>query len=184
MIAAPGCSDYVCVVSLAVSWVSARDGDPGLLNLSEALQIERCKDVDGIVVVTAHGRLKMVPGASGHALWVTAFDAGCLSGNEIEPILEASGPLKAAVGLSELAVLNQGPLDNSERSALVQTLSFLRRRQRSSAAGLAFPWPTPRSAEAIASSADRARPSAEATSKSSASIASRSSPTAAMCSAS
>lgn len=40
---------------------------------------------------------------------------------------EASAPLKAAVnGLSGIAVVNQGLLDNRERSGAVQTLTYLR----------------------------------------------------------
>jgi hypothetical protein len=71
----------------------------------------------------------MVPGASGHAPWVTAFSAECLGGNAIEPTPEASAPVKAAVeGLSDLAVCNQGLVDSRERSAVEQTLSFLRAR--------------------------------------------------------
>jgi hypothetical protein len=97
------------------------------LNLSEVLEVERDGGVDGIAVVPAHGRLTRVPSGSGHAPWITAFDAQCLGGNEIERIPEASAPLKATVeGLSDMAVLNQGLIDRRERSAAVQALAYLR----------------------------------------------------------
>lgn len=99
------------------------------LNLSEVLEVERDKAVGGIVVVPAHGRLPRVPSGSGHAPWITAFDAECLGGDEIERIPEASAPLKATVaGLSDLAVLNQGLIDRREHHAAVQALTFLRAR--------------------------------------------------------
>jgi hypothetical protein len=99
------------------------------LNLSEVLEVERSKDVTDIVVVPAHGRLIHIPATSGHAPWITAFDAECLGGDEIERIPEVSAPLKATVeGLSLLPVLNQGLIDRRERSAAVQALTFLRGR--------------------------------------------------------
>ncbi len=99
------------------------------LNLSEVLEVERSKDVEDIVVVPAHGRLTRFQSGSGHAPWITAFDAQCLGGNEIQRIPEASAPLKATVeGLSLLPLLNQGLIDRRERWAVVQALTFLRGR--------------------------------------------------------
>jgi hypothetical protein len=101
-----------------------------LLNLSEVLEVERERDqnVEGIVVLAAHGpfRLGSLPG---HAPWVTAFDAECLGGNEIQRVPELSAPLKATVeGLSMIAVHNQGLVDCRDRWEAVQALTFLRAR--------------------------------------------------------
>lgn len=64
-------------------------------NQSEVLEVERFAGVEGMVVVTAHGKPPMVPPeVSGHAAWITAFGAQYLGGKEIEPIPEASAPLK------------------------------------------------------------------------------------------
>jgi hypothetical protein len=99
------------------------------LNLSEVLELERSKNVEGIVIVAAHGRSEYAPTVPGHLPWITAFDVEHLGGNEIQPLHEASPPLKAAInGLSMLAVLNQGLIDSRERSESVQTLTFLRDR--------------------------------------------------------
>ncbi|MDO3401365.1 hypothetical protein QWI29_15105 [Mycolicibacterium neoaurum] len=99
------------------------------LNLSEVLELERGDNVNGIVVVPAHGRHKLLPTMSGHAPWITAFDVECLGGDAIAPLADASPPIKAAVkGLTGLAVSNQGLVDNRERSAVVQVLSYFRSR--------------------------------------------------------
>ncbi|MHA4855059.1 hypothetical protein L1080_036980 [Rhodococcus sp. MSC1_016] len=97
------------------------------LNLSEVLEVERSAGVGGIVVVQAHGPVRYAESAPSHAPWITAFDVEHLGGEEIARIPEASAPLKAAVnGLSGIAVVNQGLLDNRERSGAVQTLTYLR----------------------------------------------------------
>lgn len=86
------------------------------LNLSEVLEVERGKSVEG-VVVPAHGRSAHAPTAPGHAPWITAFDAEYLGGREIQRIPEASASLKAAVeGLSDPIVRNQGLIDRREHT--------------------------------------------------------------------
>lgn len=97
------------------------------LNPSEVLEAERNAGVEGIVVVQAHGPVKYVESALSHAPWITAFDVEHLDGEEIGRILEASPPLKVAVdGLSGIAVVNQGLLDNRERWGVVQTFTYFR----------------------------------------------------------
>ncbi|MBE1515183.1 hypothetical protein [Nesterenkonia halotolerans] len=90
------------------------------LNLGEVLEIESKKSVSSIVVVQAH---------TGHAPWVTAHDVERLGGSEIVPVPEASKAVKAMVaGITSLAVLNQGLIDNRERSMAIQALTFMRDR--------------------------------------------------------
>lgn len=85
--------------------------------------------VNGIVVVPAHGKHRLLSTTSGHAPWITAFDVECLGGNAIAPLTDASPPMKAAVrGLAGLAIGNQGLVDSRERSEVVQALSYFRSR--------------------------------------------------------
>lgn len=76
----------------------------GAFHLSEVLELERSDYVNGIVVVPAHGKHRLLSTTSGHAPWITAFDVECLGGNAIAPLTDASPPIKAAVrGLAGLA---------------------------------------------------------------------------------
>lgn len=97
------------------------------LNLGEVLELERSAQVEGIVVVSASGKLEWLPTVSGHAPWITAFNVECLGGDEILPIQEASEPVKAAVkGLTRTAIPNQGLASSLERAEIVQTLTYYR----------------------------------------------------------
>lgn len=88
------------------------------LNLEEILDLERWADLDGLVVVRAHKT---------HAPWVTAHDAEFLGGEPVLPVPEASPAIKAMVkGISPIAVLNQGLVDDRERSSAVQALTYMR----------------------------------------------------------
>jgi hypothetical protein len=99
------------------------------LNLSEVLDVERGTGVNGIVVVPAHGKHKLLPTTSGHAPWITAFEVECSGGEPIAPVADAPPPARAAIaGLAGLAVSNQGLVDRRERSEAVQALSYLRSR--------------------------------------------------------
>lgn len=97
------------------------------LNLPQTLGLEKSAHVEGIVAVSAYGPNPYSEGATGFAPWITAFDVEHLGGNQIAPTPDASEPVKRAVeGLTFLAVENQGLLDNRERSAAVQALTYLR----------------------------------------------------------
>lgn len=97
------------------------------LNLGEVLAVERRADVEGLVVMQAHGPVKYAPSVPSHAPWITAFDAEPLTEHHVPPTPEASAPLKAAVkGLWGLAIRNQGLIDKRERSEAVQALTYLR----------------------------------------------------------
>jgi hypothetical protein len=99
------------------------------LTLPEVLEVERGEGVDSIVVVQAHGPQPYVYDLPSHAPWITAYAAEHLGGEVITSTREAAPPLKAAVkGLTGIAVTNQGLLDKRERSAAVQTLTYLRDR--------------------------------------------------------
>lgn len=99
------------------------------LSPAGTLELERSADVQGIVAVRAHGPIPHSKSAASFAPWITAFDVEHLGGNEIDLTPEASNPVKAAVeGLTFLAVENQGLLDNRERSAAIQVLTYLRDR--------------------------------------------------------
>lgn len=88
------------------------------LHLDEVLDIEGQNGIDGIVLVRADSR---------HAPWITARHVDRLGGEAVPAVDEASTAIKAAVqGLSMVAVLNQGLIDSRERSAVVQTLTYLR----------------------------------------------------------
>jgi hypothetical protein len=96
------------------------------LNLGEVLEVER-QDVDGIVVVQAHGPVRYATSVPSHAPWITAFEVEPLTKQTIAPTPEASAPLKSAVkGLCGIAIRNQGLIDRRERSEVVQTLTYLR----------------------------------------------------------
>lgn len=98
------------------------------LNLAEVLEVERGRDVDGLVVVQAHGPSRF-PGVAHHGPWVTAFGAEHLGGHEIAPTPAAPPALRAAIrGLTGIAVHNQGLVDNRERSEVIHALTFLRDR--------------------------------------------------------
>ena len=99
------------------------------LNLGEVLAVERREDVEGIVVIQAHGPLRYVKSAPSHAPWMTAFGVEPLTEQHVPATPEASAPLKAAVnGLWGLAIRNQGLSDKRERSEVVQALTYLRDR--------------------------------------------------------
>jgi hypothetical protein len=99
------------------------------LNLEEVLEVERRADVEGIVVMQAHGPVRYVTSVPSHAPWITAFGVEPLTDQQVPPTPEASAPLKAAVkGLWGLAIRNQGLIDRRERSEVVQALTYLRDR--------------------------------------------------------
>lgn len=99
------------------------------LSGTEMLGLEQARGVDGIVIVEAHGPQRYTPEVLSHAPWITAFDAEHLGGEQISGVPEASAPLKAAMkGLTGVAVANQGLRDKRERSAVIETLMFLRAR--------------------------------------------------------
>lgn len=99
------------------------------LNGTEVLDLDHARDVDGIVVVQAHGPERYAPYALTHAPWITAFAAEHLGGQQIAPVAEAPAPIKAAMkGLTRLAVTNQGLADRREKSELIHALTFLRAR--------------------------------------------------------
>lgn len=88
------------------------------LHLDEILGIEKTPALDGIVAVRAFQI---------HAPWITAHGAQLLGGEPVPPVPEASSAIKAMVeGISDLAVLNQGLIDQRERSEAIHALVYMR----------------------------------------------------------
>lgn len=88
------------------------------LNFEEILEVDRHREVEGIVLVRA---------SSEHAPWITAHAAEHIGGMPIAAIDTASAAIRATVdGLTMIAVVNQGLSDSRERSAAVQALIYLR----------------------------------------------------------
>jgi hypothetical protein len=97
------------------------------LDVAEVLEVDRSPHVDGVVAVGAHGPVQFAEGAAHHAPWITAYDVEHLAGEEIPPVPDAVGPVKSAMeGVTGIAVLNQGLIDNRDREPVVHALTYLR----------------------------------------------------------
>jgi hypothetical protein len=71
------------------------------LGLDDILRLERRAELDGLVVVRGYKE---------HAPWITAHEVGLLGGEPVEPVPEATGPIKAMVdGLSVLPIGDVNP---------------------------------------------------------------------------
>lgn len=76
-------NEWMAGLEIPISSSSSRSRFRGLprgtvigfcLDVSEVLEVERSRGVEGIVVVQAHGPVRYAEGVPSHAPWITAFD--------------------------------------------------------------------------------------------------------------
>lgn len=86
------------------------------LNLDEVLELEHRNRLSGVVAVQAAPSLQP---------WATAHKAEPIAGEPLVPVPDATPAIKALVlGITSIAVSNQGLVDKRERSEAIQALTY------------------------------------------------------------